>query len=671
VADILLGILQQSVGCDQGLEISGGNVVETLVDVLQKYEHKVILISMQNINLGSPIQEELGDINGAFEDNCNLSDLDAESQRRILQGTVNFQGTGVTLDTLVGTDRLECIKPLVDSDVISSLLSNEHKLCVGRQLSDLPKYFVPRVLQHHVYLKEDVLKQTQTTITFAVSGLQADELKMYLPVGEKICEFVYDESERSHTFKVVSDLSAVGLGTELDNMEAYILGKKTREREFSKSRKIIASTIAGNFSNYGLNAELKNVKPYSKLDHKVKPEEVRYIILGNKHPEITFGDLKALLANVHWIHFEENCFVWRDSHTDIDIIRRYIDETKCRNYNIECVMRQSDRTMLLVAEPGMGKSTFLSHMEYEIKNWKKSIWVLRINLNEHTQLLADTEFEEEIVDNCKMLLWKAARAPEQRAANLVENIFLQALEQTGKMVIILDGFDEISPHYTSKVNTLIRAIRDKMASQIFISSRFSHRQNLEEVLIKVPFTLQPLNLENQIDFLERYWNKDNERLKQENLRKFAEELLNSCLQSFSDNDVEFTSIPLQTMMIGEAFVNEAKEYCSKEELNLPENFDLLDLFSKFWEKKCDIYFSDKMAMDPLKREAIKGKCLYFGYHMIAALKTLFSQGDENCLLGAIDPLDLKQANMSLEDGSLEQFGIIRGMTDGKPYFIHR
>jgi hypothetical protein len=65
VADILLDILLQSVGCEQGLEISDANMVETLVGVLQKYEQKVILISTQHISLASPVQEELGNINGA------------------------------------------------------------------------------------------------------------------------------------------------------------------------------------------------------------------------------------------------------------------------------------------------------------------------------------------------------------------------------------------------------------------------------------------------------------------------------------------------------------------------------------------------------------------------------------------------------------------------------
>jgi hypothetical protein len=352
-----------------------------LAAVLQKYEQKVILISTQHINLASPVQEKLANINGAYEDHCVLSDLDAASQRQILETTVNFQGIDVALDTLVGIDLLECIKPLVDSNVISILLSNEHKLCVGRQLSDLRKYYVPRILQHHIYLKEDILKQTQNTITFAVSGLRVDELKKYLPVGEKMFELIYDERERSHCFKIVSDLSRVGLSSELDNMN-------------------IASTNADKFSMSCLRAELENEKSYNKIGRQIKPEELRYIILENQNPESKFAEMKGLLENVHWIHVEEGNFTWRDSKCNIDIIRRYIDETKCINYVMESVMEQSDRTVLLVAEPGMGKSTFLSHMEYEIKKRNEAVWVLRINLNEHTQLLADTEFEEDCIDKC-------------------------------------------------------------------------------------------------------------------------------------------------------------------------------------------------------------------------------------------------------------------------------
>jgi ankyrin repeat protein len=674
VADILLGILQNSVACEQSLGSSDGNVVETLVEVLKRYERKVIIISTrQQIKLASSVQGELGNINGAYEDNCVVSDLDAESQRQILERTVSFQGTDVTLDTLVGADRLECIKPLVDSEVISILLSDEHKLCVGRQLSDLPTYFVPRVLQHHVYLKEDVLQQTQNAVKFAVSGLQAAELRSYLPVAEKICEFVYDDRERSHSFKIVSDLYTIGFSTELDSMMANnnIIGEETTECDISESRKDNASTISDNFPKFGLSAGQESDKAYKEVREKMKSWDVRYIVLGNDNPERKFGELKSLFANVHWIHVEEGSFLWRDSNCDIDIIRKYIDETKCRNLGIENLMEQSDRTMLLVAEPGMGKSTFLSHMEHEIKNRNKAVWVLRINLSEHTSSFQNLEFEEEYIEKCKMFLWKAAGSSTQCAEKFVKQIFLQALEQKGKMVILLDGFDEISPHYTPKVYTLIRAMRDATSSQIFVSSRLSSRQNLEDVLIKLPFKLQPFDRENQIQFLERYWNKYNKVMKEEYFRKFAKKFLRLCLQNFSDKDGEFTRIPLQIMMLGEAYVKEANEYYSDGELNLPEKFDILQLFNKFWEKKCYIYFREKNEMDQSKLNVMEEKELLFRNHVNAALISLFSLQVSGGLLGAVSDRDWQQAKVFLESDVVETFGMIREVTDGKPHFIHR
>ena len=624
VADILLDILQETVDSAQ-------SAVGTLVGILQKYQQKVILISTgQHTKCSASFQKKLRNIYTNFEDNCDMSDLDEESQKKILERTVNFQGINVALQSLVGTDPPECTKRLIDSDVISILLSNEHKLCVGKQLCDHAQYYIPRVLQHHVYLKEGIFKLTDNTTTFAVSGLPADELKRYLPDGEKICEFEYDEGEGNPSFKIVSEYSNIGLSDELENMKAY-----------------------------------------NNIGRKIKPEEVRYIILGNKTPESRFGELKEMCENVHWIHVEEGSFLWKDTKGNIDTIRRYIYETKCRKYYIENVMEQSDRTMLLVAEPGMGKTTFLSHMEHEIKKRNAAVWVLRINLNEHTSALDDIKFEVECIDKCKMFLWGAAHKPEKAALTMTKHIFLQALEQTGKMVIILDGFDEISPYYTQKVNTLIKAIRDKTASQIFVSSRFSHRQDLEGTVIKLAFRLQPFTLENQIEFLEKYWKKDIKSYKEGNLRVFAEELLSLCSQKFSDKDGEFTGIPLQTMMLGEAFVREAVEYCSKGELNLPEKFNLLDLFNKFWEKKCEIYFSEKNAMDSSKPKVKNEKKIYLGKHMISSLISLFSLSVENELHGAITDGDLEQANNFLQDGTAEQFGIIREMKDGQPHFIHR
>jgi len=175
-------------------------------------------------------------------------------------------------------------------------------------------------------------------------------------------------------------------------------------------------------------------------------------------------------------------------------------------------------------------------------------------------------------------------------------------------------------------------------------------------VIKLAFTLQPFTLENQIEFLEQYWNKGIKRYKKGYLQMLMEKLLSLCSQNFSDKDEEFTCIPLQTMMLGEAFMKEAVEYCSKADLNLPEKFNLLDLFNKFWEKKCDIYFNETNIMDSSKPEVKIKKESYLGKHMKTPLISLFSLSKKiKGVLGAINICDLAQANRFLQSGRAEQF----------------
>ena len=190
---------------------------------------------------------------------------------------------------------------------------------------------------------------------------------------------MYDEIERIHSFKIVSD-----------------------------------------FSKTGLSADLENIKAYNEAGQNINPEDVRYIILGKENPESEFRELKTLITNAHWIHVEEGSFLWRDTNCSIDIIRRYIDDKKCKKYNITSVMEHSEGTMLLVAEPGIGKSTFLSHMEREIKKRNTTVWVLRVNLNEHTRTWEKIEFGEECIDKCKVFLWSAAHSPEQGALKMTK-----------------------------------------------------------------------------------------------------------------------------------------------------------------------------------------------------------------------------------------------------------
>jgi ankyrin repeat protein len=267
-----------------------------------------------------------------------------------------------------------------------------------------------------------------------------------------------------------------------------------------------------------------------------------------------------------------------------------------------------------------------------------------------------------------MFLWNVAHLSEQYNLRVTENLFFQALENTGKMVIILDGFDEIAPYYAHKVRMLISTIKDKTASKLWISSRLSHRKKLEDIVGKFAFTLQPFTSENQIQFLKQYWSEVTEISNKGKLEIFAKQLLELCSQNFTNKDVQFTGIPLQTMMLGEAFVKEAKENCCVGKSNLPEKFDLLFLFKKFTDKKFDIYFREKNEMNPSKPEVKSNQKDYIEKHMISALLYLFSRNEVN---GVIHSSKLEHTINFLQEYKAQMFGIITDTTDGKPHFIHR
>jgi hypothetical protein len=189
------------------------------------------------------------------------------------------------------------------------------------------------------------------------------------------------------------------------------LGTK-KQTDFSEGTKNISLNIVANFSKCGLSTELENIKVYEE-GLNTKPEDIRYIILGKKKPDSEFMELKVLCTNAHWIHAEEVLFYGGTQIVTLILSAAILMIQNIRKIT-EIVMEHNDRTMLLVAEPEMGKSTFLSHMEHEIKKRNTAVWVLRINLNEHTCALENIEFEEECIDKCKVFFCGVLLIPLNR-----------------------------------------------------------------------------------------------------------------------------------------------------------------------------------------------------------------------------------------------------------------
>jgi predicted NACHT family NTPase len=237
----------------------------------------------------------------------------------------------------------------------------------------------------------------------------------------------------------------------------------------------------------------------------------------------------------------------------------------------------------------MGKSTVLTHLSKQIKQNFPTKWVVRIDLNDHTDALKALQ-EEQIGKE------KAIEFVSEKILNLKPGfeaqLFKHCCEQKRKInvVIMLDGFDEICPNYKETVIDLLQALRQTAVEQLWVTTRPHQKEELEDKLQQLSYTLEPFSEENQVEFLTKFWSlkdwvtqmysKEEEAIKVK-LEIYAKHLVKKIVQPVSDRDREFTGIPLQCRMLAEAFDEEVKTfYHSAESVpTLPVKLNLIE-FSK-------------------------------------------------------------------------------------------
>jgi len=158
---------------------------------------------------------------------------------------------------------------------------------------------------------------------------------------------------------------------------------------------------------------------------------------------------------------------------------------------------------------------------------------------------------------------------------------------------MLDGFDEICPSYESTVIHLLQALKETPVQQLWVTTRPHLRETLEEYLQQHSYTLEPFSKGHQVVFLTKFWHQklNLQGTNQQQLEMYATAIIEKLEQSINDRDKEFTGVLLQTRLLAEAF-----DQSDLSEHNLPDKFDLLDLYKRFTERKYDIYFEEKMKI---------------------------------------------------------------------------
>jgi len=401
--------------------------------------------------------------------------------------------------------------------------------------------------------------------------------------------------------------------------------------------------------------------------------------------EIEYKELCQLhpASDVHWLEEDKSRqILWRQSQGSLETVRRHIDTETSPTYTADDLDKlldqaQHQKVILISDTAGMGKSTVLAHLSKQINRKFPSKWVVSIDLNDHTDSLK--ALKQEQIDVEKAIEFVSEKMLKLESGLELE-LFKQGCEQKQNVgiIIMLDGFDKVSPFYKQTVVDLMQALRKTSVEQLWVTTRPHLRNELEDKLQQLSYTLEPFSEEDQVEFLKKYWslkdwftepNDKDEEIGRKKLEMYAEHLYKNLAYSVSDKDKDFTGIPLHTHMLAEAFDKEVKTFYHSAE-STPElqmKIDLLGLLERFIERKFDIYLEENLQVSlnnvaamALREHHVK---TLREDHQLLALKVLLTE-EQVTQLGT-------KRRCTYSDEELSRIGIAQLSHDGKLSFVHR
>nr|XP_049703887.1 uncharacterized protein LOC126056150 [Helicoverpa armigera] len=200
-----------------------------------------------------------------------------------------------------------------------------------------------------------------------------------------------------------------------------------------------------------------------------------------------------------------------------------------------------NKLKVLVGDAGIGKSTFLTHLSHDATKEKQDSWVLRINLIQHCQQFSEWQDSKKRIDILESLKFLCQVALSKNHNNHEECGQVKiAIEQcdglfhledcsaddwtvfelkmflhyynTKRVLILLDGFDEICPMYetevTAFINTLLSEDWQPRGHKMWITSRtVGNLDSSIGLTTGMVYKLKPLSGHDQDDYLISYWDE--------------------------------------------------------------------------------------------------------------------------------------------------------------------
>lgn len=301
-----------------------------------------------------------------------------------------------------------------------------------------------------------------------------------------------------------------------------------------------------------------------------------------------------LLRLYSFDEFVVGCNPLREQEICINYMPRTLianDESKMSYEEKDLIREQNKRMYVIVGEPGAGKSTFIEHVVHILggkKDEKEPKWMIKIPLRtcrNELVYLNPTKLKDIIA-----FIAKVEKCDDPLSRSLLEE-FLMVRKSVR---IFLDGIDELIAENQQKIFQLIRFLKDKSSvDQIWVTTRPHLQQKLEDSFNESSFTLKELTVDEQVTMLVQHWSHDNAQKNEAKLISFAQKSIKTLNLIIGQRWLGFLGLPMQTFLFGFILRDEIKN----EEMEIPMILSLDTLYTKFIEKKFQVFFRGKRYQD--------------------------------------------------------------------------
>ncbi|WP_218814682.1 ankyrin repeat domain-containing protein [Rickettsiella endosymbiont of Dermanyssus gallinae] len=499
--------------------------------------------------------------------------------------------------------------------------------------------------------------------------------------------------------KVIFQGETTVLNQLLDKETAALINTKMLEELVSNKEIIIGKQLStlGEMDAYyidrtfnyqvAIKPEIKNAKSFSDFWSETQEGFKK---LCQEHPK----------KSVHWLKLEAEHLIWQQSQGSLSALREYIDPEYTQTYqNSDWLNSEKHSKVVIVSDtPGMGKSTVLTHVAQQIKQQYPDRWVVRLDSSNYAKLLDEAQKVGRLKKPTGVMQFLSQTALNLESASLAQVLFERCSQKEGKIIVMFDGIDEVSPERKDAVMGLVNTLKESAIEQFWISTRPHLREALEDTLQQFSYTLESFSENDKKTFLKKFWQTRNPMLRDTNkVESYAEKLIVQANQWISEKEKTFTGIPLQLRMLAEIFekkqqkiqvpgilkedffiIEEGLEefYTSgKEEAKFPEKLNLHNLYELFVYKKfCDVLegekyqavFSNSLVQERIKRDY---KILLESHRQLALYSVLGEEVIRN-LLSEKEVNDFKAKVLASVKEGAERTGIVERVIQGKPHFIH-